>query len=79
MSDPYCQTAITHLAQILGCPEADLSPEDTISTVSKWDSLNHMRLILQLEETLGHQIETDDTLSLFSVEGIADYLRKNTR
>lgn len=76
MTNPYIKKAITLLASVLACPGNSLSAEDTIETVSKWDSLNHMRLILQLEEELGHQIETDDAMTLFSIEQISDFLRK---
>lgn len=76
MTDPHITRAIQHLAGVIACAPDDLTPQDTIETVKKWDSLNHMRLILQLEEELGHQIETDDAMTLFSVEQIADFLRK---
>jgi len=76
MTNLYVKKAITLLASVLACPEDSLSAEDTIETIPKWDSLNHMRLILQLEEELGCQIETDDAMTLFSVEQIADFLRK---
>ncbi len=77
MTDPYIDLAITHLAKILGCHPDDLSEEDTLSSVKKWDSLNHMRLVLQLEEELNRQVDTEEIMTLFSVEGIAELLRKN--
>ncbi len=79
MTDPYVTLAITYLAQILNCHTDDLSQTDTITSVKKWDSLNHMRLVLHIEEELGHQIETDDAMALFSIEDIANFLRKNDK
>lgn len=77
MSDNFISQAITCLANILNCNPQELSPIDTISSVKKWDSLNHMRLILSLEEDIGRQIETEEAMALFSVEDIAAFLKNN--
>ncbi|MEH6405633.1 MAG: acyl carrier protein [Sneathiella sp.] len=78
MTGQFTQAAIGHLSSVVGCAPSDISPDDTIETVAKWDSLNHMRLILALEENLNAEIETDDIMSLFSIAGIADYLEKKS-
>lgn len=77
MSDTFTSAAIKHISLILDCNTDSIGAEDTIETIDKWDSLNHMRLILHLEEELGHMIETEDTLTLFSVAGIANYLKNS--
>ncbi|OUR79549.1 hypothetical protein A9Q83_03880 [Alphaproteobacteria bacterium 46_93_T64] len=77
MEDLYVTQAIEHISGILGYASEEISAEDTIETIDKWDSLNHMRLILHIEEKLGSMIDTEDTLLLFSVSGIAAYLRKS--
>jgi len=77
MEDLYVTQAIEHISGILGYTSEEISAEDTIETIDKWDSLNHMRLILHIEEKLGSMIDTEDTLLLFSVSGIAAYLRKS--
>jgi len=74
MSNPYITQAIKILATVLNCPEESLSATDSIETVDTWDSLNHMRLILHIEEVLGHEIETETALELFSATKIADLL-----
>lgn len=76
MSDQYINAAIALLAEVLGCPASTLSANDTIETVNKWDSLNHMRLILLMEERHNTQVDPDTALSLFTLEDIADYLSK---
>ncbi|MBL4739844.1 MAG: acyl carrier protein [Sneathiella sp.] len=78
MTVQFTQAAINHLSGILNCAPSDISPDDTIETVEKWDSLNHMRLILAIEENLNAQIESDDIMSLFTIKGIADYLEKTS-
>jgi len=76
MTDTPIQSAIDLLAQILECPADSLSPDDTIESVEKWDSLNHMRMILHIEEVYQTQIETDDAMQLFTVKDIATYLTR---
>lgn len=70
------QAAILHLSQAINCDPSTLSPEDTIESVDKWDSLNHMRLIMAIEEAYGIQIESEDIMTLFTIKGISDYLTK---
>ncbi|WP_169569891.1 acyl carrier protein [Sneathiella limimaris] len=66
--------AIQLMSEILQCPEGSLNAADTIETVEKWDSLNHMRLVLAIEEKYQVKLEADTALSLFTIEGIADLL-----
>ena len=67
------------LAQILECPADTLSPDDTIESVEKWDSLNHMRMILRIEELYQIQVETNDAMQLFTLKDIAVYLEKTKK
>ena len=76
MTDTHTQSAIDLLAHILECPADTLSPADTIESVEKWDSLNHMRMILRIEELYQIQVETDDAMQLFTVSDIATYLAR---
>ncbi|MEH6477731.1 MAG: acyl carrier protein [Sneathiella sp.] len=78
MSDTFTAVAIKHISLILDCNADSIGAEDTIETIDNWDSLNHMRLILHLEEELGRMIDTEDTLTLFSVTGIANYLKNSS-
>ena len=74
MSDQNIQKAIALLAEVLECPASSLTEDDTIETVKKWDSLNHMRLILQLEERYERQVDPDTALNLFTIKDLATYL-----
>lgn len=76
MTSVSLQKAKTHLATVLECDPGNLNDDDTIETIDNWDSLNHMRLILHLEDVIGRQIEPDDTMTLFTVQAIADFLTK---
>ncbi len=76
MASDYIEKAINCLASVTGSNPADLSAEDTIETVDKWDSLNHMRLVLHLEEILGKQLETEEAMSLFTVHAISSLMER---
>ncbi|MFT6557370.1 acyl carrier protein [Sneathiella sp.] len=70
--------AIQLLSNILECDPQSLSAEDTIETVAQWDSLNHMRLVLHLEEHLNTRLETEDAMTLFTIPAIAALLKKHS-
>ena len=53
----------------------DALPEDAnIVTLSAWDSIAHIGVILGLEERLGHQLSAEMIVSVTSLESIAALL-----
>ncbi|WP_025899288.1 acyl carrier protein [Sneathiella glossodoripedis] len=74
MDSPNIEKAISLLSSILDCPADSISENDTIETVEKWDSLNHMRLILKIEEEYKAEVDPDTALGLFTVKDIAAYI-----
>ena len=44
--------------------------------VEKWDSLNHVRLILTIESKFGIKIEPEDAYKLTSYKRISNFLKK---
>ena len=76
MTDKYADKAIEYVAAVLEISPDNLSADDTIETVEKWDSLNHMRIVMHLEEVLDQTIDTEDIVTLFTMEGIANLLQK---
>jgi acyl carrier protein len=47
-------------SDVLKIPAADIDENTSSQTVSQWDSLRHMELIIGLEKTLGVEIRMDD-------------------
>ena len=47
--------------------------------IKKWDSLNHVKLILAIESKFKISIKPDDSEELLSYEEILNYLRKNLK
>lgn len=77
MSDPFIEKSIREVAVVFDCSPSDLSPSDTIETIKKWDSLNHLRLIMHLETVLGEEIDTEEAMTLFTIEAIAELFQRH--
>ena len=48
----------------------DLNDEISMQTTDKWDSLNHMRLISEIEEKFDLELEMDHIIEMVSVGNI---------
>lgn len=49
---------------VLGCDTARLTPQSSQQTVAGWDSVNHMQLLLTIEDTFGIQFSPEEFASL---------------
>ena len=66
MAEP-CEAAATArsvLARALQLDESEVSPTTSMSTSDRWDSLAHMRLILELEAALGRELSSEEMLAI---------------
>jgi acyl carrier protein len=45
-----------------------------IWNVASWTSLGHLRLISSLEDSLGHEIKTEDILKIIDLESIQEII-----
>jgi acyl carrier protein len=64
------QRVLRIVSDVLGEPLEQLSGSSSPDTVEKWDSLNHMTLVLALEEEFGVQFTDDQIMQLLSVDAI---------
>jgi acyl carrier protein len=58
--------------KILGLPALVIKPADTANDVVGWDSLNHMRLIAEVESHFGVQFSFEDVRGL---QNVGDLIR----
>ncbi len=63
----------TIIADILGIARERVVPELAYQSVDEWDSLNHVNLMLALEERTGKEIDGDLMLELTSVRAILQF------
>lgn len=71
--------AMALIADAIQMDVAHLPRDASIESLPQWDSLNHMRIVLLLEETLSRQIETDELLSIVDVDSVATILAAEQR
>jgi acyl carrier protein len=65
--DPRLREVFT---AVLGVGAAHLSITDSAATLTNWDSLNHVTLMLALESEFGVQFNVDEIANLVSVAAI---------
>jgi acyl carrier protein len=58
-----------------GIDASDFSPDIVPEDVLRWDSLGHMSLVIDLEETFGVQFEVDEITEMSSGRKIVEILR----
>lgn len=56
------------ISVVLGVPVNQITAESSMDTVTEWDSLAHMNLIIALEDEFGVSIPDDDAANMTSVQ-----------
>jgi acyl carrier protein len=64
------------LADLFACLESDITPATSAETLSEWDSLKHLQLMLMLEEEFHVQVSPETMEQLTSVEHIVSWLEE---
>lgn len=55
------------LSAVLGCPAESLSDDSKPEDVDGWDSLNHITIVMDVEEEFGIKFSTEEIVSIKSV------------
>jgi acyl carrier protein len=63
------------MAAVLGIDELSLSDESSPDTIATWDSLNHLNIILAVEQEFGIEFSPDDVMNMVNVGRIRALLR----
>ncbi|NQY90751.1 MAG: acyl carrier protein [Deltaproteobacteria bacterium] len=64
------------MSGLFAIDESDIDENSSLETVENWDSLQHVNLIMALEEEFGVQVDVDDALEMVSYpEVVATMLR----
>lgn len=66
------------IANALKISEAEVTDELSYQSISAWDSLRHVELMLALEAQYGIEIEHDLVLALTSVSAIREYIQQQS-
>ena len=66
--------AISVIAEVLGRPEAEISPEQHLIADLEFDSPKAFQLLVMLEEQLDIDIPDEDAARLEKVQDVLDYV-----
>jgi len=63
-------------ADVLQLDPASVTPDSSPQSVETWDSVQHLNLVLALEEQFGVQFEPEEMDSMKNIGAIADLVRR---
>jgi acyl carrier protein len=63
------------VSQVMGIPVEKINEDSSFDNIAEWDSLNHMNLVLALEEEFGVQFSDEQIVNLLSVGVIIKTLK----
>jgi acyl carrier protein len=64
----------TLMADILKVSQEEITPETSQDDVKNWDSLQHLNIMLSLEQEFDLTLDVDDLASLTSVSAILKHI-----
>lgn len=67
------------MSAVFGVPVGDITDEASPDTIESWDSLNHMNLVLALEEQFGVQFTDEEIVELMNYPLIKSILSKKSK
>ena len=65
------------LVEVLGVSDEQLSDETSPATISSWDSLGHLNVVLALEDEFGIDLSAEDVLAMRDVGSIRRILQQS--
>jgi acyl carrier protein len=71
---PHLDRVRTLIADVFQIPVEDVRPETSPDTVEAWDSIQHLNIVLALEQEFQIQLSPEEIEQLLSVELIADLM-----
>ncbi len=63
-------------SDIFGVPANDLTAESSPETIENWDSMQHLNLVLAVEEKFGVQLDPEDIEQMKNIGAVAKLVEK---
>ncbi len=63
-------------SDIFGVPADKITPESSPETIENWDSMQHLNLVLAIEERFGVQLEPEDIEQMKNIGAVAAVVEK---
>lgn len=64
------------MASVFGLDVKDITETSSAETIENWDSLQHIKLIVALEEEFGVELENEDITTMISFAEIKKVIHK---
>ena len=49
---------------------AEINDGSNMNNIIAWDSLNHIKIVMEIEERLNRNLETEEIIEIFDIESI---------
>ena len=64
------------MSQILSVPESEITPKSSPDDLPTWDSLNHMNLVLAIEQSFNISVDDEEIIQMLSYEIIIETIKE---
>ena len=78
MTPPVLERIRAIAADILKVPAAKITPESSNETIEGWDSVQHLNLVLALEQEFSMQFEPEEIDEMTSIGKIVEVVQTKT-
>lgn len=68
------QDFINFVAEVMGIDPSELNEDTAYGTIEKWDSLMHMRLVMEIEEKYDAEIPLDEVPNIKTLRDFYKYI-----
>ncbi len=68
------QEFINFIAGVLELDPSELTPDTAYGTIEKWDSLMHMRMVMEIEEEYDVEIPIDEVPDIKTLRDFYKYI-----
>ena len=68
------QELINFIASVMEVDPSELSEETAYGTIAKWDSLMHMKLVMEIEEEFDTEIPIDEVANIKTIKDFYKYI-----
>ena len=76
MPNPVLPAVVEILSELFAVPPESLTFDSSMETVEKWDSLQHLNVVFDVEQKFGLEFSPEEVLELNSVRKIVEIVER---
>jgi acyl carrier protein len=65
------------LSNTLDIKAEDIDDKASMLSIENWDSLNHIKVVLEIEKDIQRKLSTEEIISIYDLESISKILSGN--